>query len=86
MLLRTDFYHKYIKGFASGTNVLHLDINGILWFKTYIPPKNIQDKFSEIIEKYHNKKCHIIKENQELISLRDYLLPLLMNGQVGFKD
>lgn len=27
-----------------------------------------------------------IKENQELASLRDFLLPMLMNGQVGFKD
>ena len=26
------------------------------------------------------------KENEELISLRDFLLPLLMNGQVGFKE
>ena len=26
------------------------------------------------------------KENRELTSLRDFLLPLLMNGQVGFKD
>lgn len=26
------------------------------------------------------------KENRELISLRDFLLPLLMNGQVGFKE
>ena len=25
-------------------------------------------------------------ENQELTSLRDFLLPLLMNGQVGFKE
>mgnify|MGYP002511713379 CR=1 FL=1 len=25
-------------------------------------------------------------ENQELASLRDFLLPLLMNGQVGFKE
>lgn len=28
----------------------------------------------------------LIKENQELAKLRDFLLPLLMNGQVGFKD
>ena len=25
-------------------------------------------------------------ENQELASLRDFLLPLLMNGQVSFKE
>lgn len=32
------------------------------------------------------KESLIIKENQELAKLRDFLLPLLMNGQVGFKD
>ena len=26
-----------------------------------------------------------IFENRELASLRDFLLPMLMNGQVGFK-
>lgn len=30
------------------------------------------------------KKCEL--ENQELASLRDFLLPMLMNGQVTFKD
>lgn len=86
MTLRTDFYHNYIKGFASGTNVLHLNTDGISWFKTYIPLKKIQDKFGIIIEGFHTKKCQIIKENQELTALRDFLLPLLMNGQVGFKE
>lgn len=38
--------------------------------------------FNEMLETIdHNKK-----ENQELASLRDFLLPLLMNGQVGFKE
>lgn len=32
------------------------------------------------------KKSKIFAENQELTALRDFLLPLLMNGQVGFKD
>ena len=86
MTLRTDFYHNYIKGFASGTNVLHLNTDGISWFKTYIPLKKIQDKFGTMIEEFHAKKCQIIKENQELIDLRDFLIPLLINGQVGFKD
>lgn len=27
-----------------------------------------------------------LEENQHLASLRDWLLPMLMNGQVGFKE
>ena len=38
--------------------------------------------FNEILSAIEHYK----KENQELSSLRDFLLPLLMNGQVGFKE
>lgn len=86
MTLRTDFYHNYIKKWASGTNVLHLNLDGISWYNTWIPPIEIQNKFALIIENIHKKKCEILSENQELTSLRDFLLPMLMNGQVGFKD
>lgn len=40
--------------------------------------KAVKDMFEKIIEGK--------KENQELASLRNFLLPLLMNGQVGFKE
>lgn len=86
MTLRTEYYHNYIKGFATGTNVMHLNTEGIGWFKICFPDKGIQKKFSALIKEIHKKKCKIIKENQELISLRDFLLPLLMNGQAGFKE
>ena len=86
MTLRTDFYHNYIKGFASGTNVLHLNTEGIVWFRVCIPSRSVQDKFAIFVDQCHNKSCEIIKENQELTSLRDFLLPLLMNGQVSFKE
>ena len=86
MTLRTDFFHKYIKGFASGTNVLHLDTRGLEYYKIYIPDKKLQRKFADILHNIHCKQSNIMKENQELTSLRDFLLPLLMNGQVGFKE
>ena len=82
MALRTDFYHNYIKKWASGTNVLHLNLEGISWYNTWIPPMGIQNKFAPIVEDIHKKKCEILLENQELASLRDFLLPMLMNGQV----
>lgn len=85
MALRTDFYHNYIKKWASGTNVLHLNLEGISWYNTWIPPMEIQNKFAPIVEDIHKKKCEILLENQEIASLRDFLLPMLMNGQIGFK-
>ena len=47
---------------------------------------NILDKFARLMLDIEMKKSKILKENQELISLRDFLLPLLMNGQIGFKE
>ena len=50
------------------------------------PQKNVSESFMEGIKGSLNKMKHIINENRELESLRDFLLPLLMNGQVGFKQ
>lgn len=52
-----------------------------------VKPKN--DVITQFYNKVHfmaEKMKSIKKENQELTALRDFLLPLLMNGQVGFKE
>ena len=82
MALRTNYYHNYIKTWASGTNVLHLNLKGLDYYKMYMPPIALQDKFSNIIHNIHKKKSNILIENRDLVSLRDFLLPMLMNGQV----
>lgn len=48
-------------------------------------PKNelIISKFNELVEPLFNKINLIEKQNQQLASLRDWLLPMLMNGQVS---
>lgn len=84
--LRTESYHNYIKKWASGTNVLHLNLDGMNWHNVLIPDKNIQDKYGIIVESICKKQGNILKENRELASLRDFLLPMLMNGQITFKD
>lgn len=85
-LFNTSFFHKYIAGFTNGTNILGLDFKGIETYKTEIPDDKIMKKFAELSIDIEKRKSQIIKENKELASLRDFLLPLLMNGQVTFKD
>lgn len=46
----------------------------------------IIQKYCEAIQGILEKILAGKRENQELTSLRDFLLPLLMNGQVGFKE
>ena len=51
-----------------------------------IPPNEIVKKYNESINDILRKMQNVIEENRELTSLRDFLIPMLMNGQIGFKD
>lgn len=51
-----------------------------------IPQKNVIDKFTNIVSNIFMLKYNKIKENEILYNLKNYLLPLLINGQVRFKD
>lgn len=49
-------------------------------------PNEIKKQINKQFETIDKMILENNKENQELASLRDFLLPLLMNGQVGFKE
>lgn len=44
---------------------------------------SIYELFKSRISNIIQKRNLIIKENQKLIYIRDFLLPMLMNGQIG---
>lgn len=85
-LFNSDYYHKYITGFTNGTNILGLSFNGVEDYLTEIPASDILEKFAKIILTMEKKKSEVLVENQQLASLRDFLLPMLMNGQVKVAD
>ena len=68
----------------TGSTVPHANRKYIEAMKIALP-NNIHI-FSDVFDNIQNKINHNKKENQELASLREFLLPMLMNGQVGFKD
>lgn len=45
-------------------------------------PKEEQDKLGELFEKIDNQIFHNIKENKQLSTIRDTILPKLMNGEI----
>ena len=51
-----------------------------------VPVTDNMSSFSRVFDEIYKKIELAKRENQELISLRDFLLPLLMNGQVSFKE
>ena len=50
--------------------------------KVAIPPDNLLEQFHAVIEPQHAQRQKLLIQNQELTQLRDWLLPMLMNGQV----
>jgi type I restriction enzyme S subunit len=49
-------------------------------------PKEILEKFDAVTKPMFDKQNVMAEENQKLTELRDWLLPMLMNGQVKIKD
>lgn len=86
MLFNSNHYHNYIKWYATGTLVLHLKLDGVNRYITELPPSELFKKFDEFYLPIAKRIYMTARENQKLAELRDWLLPLLMNGQVRVKD
>jgi type I restriction enzyme S subunit len=65
--------------------VLGLNRNFVYSIKSVVPKKNIVQSFHEIVVSLFLRMKVCTAENQRLIELRDWLLPMLMNGQVTVK-
>ena len=50
-------------------------------FGLLLPPKHVANEFADAISSLCENRRALEKENQELTELRDWLLPMLMNGQ-----
>lgn len=70
------------RNFFQGTGLKHLQKNLLRDFLIVIPNTKVIDKFKVIINDSFKHESHIYRENKELNSIRDFLLPMLMNGQV----
>jgi len=51
-----------------------------------IPSANLADIYAEKVGKWYENQVSIMKENNALSQLRDWLLPMLMNGQATIED
>lgn len=74
------------KKFFQGTGLKHLQKNLLRNYIMAIPDQKTIDKFKMIVIDSFEQQSKIFNENQQLKSLRDFLLPLLMNGQVEIRD
>nr|WP_158523496.1 restriction endonuclease subunit S [Moraxella osloensis] len=69
------------EGKTSGIKNLLFD-NFVQSYYEPLPPVKIADKFFQKIDVINSQQQTLLKQNAELTKLRDWLLPMLMNGQV----
>lgn len=77
-----DIKKQILNNIDQGAFFQSFNVKGIKLLNFIIPPQCIQEKFEEIVYKIRRKRELNLKQNQELSALRDWLLPMLMNGQV----
>ncbi|EHH3658994.1 hypothetical protein J7288_003563 [Vibrio parahaemolyticus] len=70
---------------STGSKMPRADWNVLKNYPVVIPQDDLLEKFQGLIDKYCKKLKSITIENHELRNLRDWLLPMLMNGQVTVK-
>ena len=81
-LCRENFFN-YAVNTSSGTKMPVVGSDSILCYK-FAFSRNVVNQFARL--DLLNSISNNINENQKLMKLRDYLLPLLMNGQATIED
>jgi type I restriction enzyme S subunit len=73
---------EFIYSQARGSAQPHVYPKDIEALNIIVPNKKNLHRYGEIVYSMNEKITNNLKQNQELSSLRDWLLPMLMNGQV----
>lgn len=80
------FSQQVKKNLDCGSFFMSFNVKSIKVLKILMPKASIYNTYIDIIIPIIQTIESKIQENQELASLRDFLLPMLMNVQVTFKD
>jgi type I restriction enzyme S subunit len=82
-LSRSDLFRKFAIANMTGTSGRkRIEAKTLEIFGMPLPPSKLLSRFEETISPFFKTTTINTKENQQLSSLRDWLLPMLMNGQV----
>ena len=81
-LFHTREFHAYIAGYASGTSIRGLNFLGVENCYIAVPHMPLLSKFANLALSCEKEKSRILRNQKMLQTLRDFILPLLMNGQV----
>ncbi len=70
---------------ASGSTFKEVSSSVLKSIDVMLPAFSVTDSFTKTVSEIFSRQDKLELENQQLITLRDWLLPLLMNGQVTVK-
>jgi type I restriction enzyme S subunit len=79
-------YIKAMIQYASGSTFKEISGGTLKTLKIAIPPIDLVKSFTKRVSPIFQKQDLLERENQKLAELRDWLLPMLMNGQVTIKE
>jgi type I restriction enzyme S subunit len=71
---------------SMGTTFGSITKDDLFSLKLVYPSKDILNKYDEKVSNFNKKIFNNHQQNKKLIQLRDWLLPMLMNGQVTVSD
>lgn len=77
-----DCFIDYVVAGAKGTKMPRGDKDHIMRFRMAVPPQGIVNLYEKLVIQIHEYRSHAAAEVSELRSVRDWLLPMLMNGQL----
>ncbi len=86
IFLSSDMFVQEASAHSTGSIFKGIRIASFSNIKCILPKKQCIDEFSKIVAPIFAMKNQYAEENQQLTELRDWILPMLMNGQAVVVD
>lgn len=81
-----DHSMNLIKANASGSTFKEISGGTLKLVRVHLPPPELVSSFTAKASVLSNQQSILEQQNQHLTELRDWLLPMLMNGQITVQD
>lgn len=88
---QNEFYYQHLSMIPvilikTGSIQMKINQDNLKNYHIIVPPNNLINRYSRFANSTRKSLINNIEQNQQLSSLRDWLLPMLMNGQVTVSE
>jgi type I restriction enzyme S subunit len=85
-LLNAPQMHDVVSGYANGTTVNMLPLDGVQKPLLVLPPVTLVEAFDALALNCEHRREEMVSESRTLSALLDSLLPKLISGELAVKD